>query len=213
MKSTLIILINALSFVLFLGCTDKRTKEEIFWDWFTEHQQEYFIDSVNQELYNPLTAQLEKVDPGLTFEFSPVHKNGIKELIISAAGIKETFPAVIKLVDKAPEFEKWKINAFRQRVPDNYSEIHIGSVKLSYDDIYFTYEIEADKINIALFVKDYVNNADYGNAVFLSLDHLLGEYDVETKIGGIEVLTLPEEGTDTLQHFVKLREIVDSNKK
>jgi hypothetical protein len=212
-SKTSILIILIIGLTLLYSCADRRTKEEVFWDWFADRQKDYYMDSVNTELYNQLSRQLHKVDPGLTFEFSPIHDDGSKELMISAAGIKERFPVVIKLVNKAPTFKKWKIQAFRQRVPDNYDRVNYGNLILSYDDIYFRSEKDGDKIGVEFFIKNYKDNNEYGNAIFLLLDQLLGEYDVETKIGWMENKELNETGKDTLHKFIELRKIIDDSKK
>ncbi len=199
--------------LFFCGCAEKRTKEEIFWVWFADHQEDYYMDTININLYNVLSEQLNKINEDLTFEFGPIRKDGIKELEISAAGIKASFPAVLKLVEKAPKLEKWKISAFRQRKSDNYESVEYGNLKLSYDDIYFRAEKDGKKTGIELFVRDFKNDADYNNAIFLLLDNLLGEYDVETSIGWMETKELDEAGKDTLHKFIELRQLIDDKKK
>ncbi len=119
MKLNIIVgfLITSIGLIMILGFLNKKDNEQVFWEWFVKHQNDYYSDNIDESLFDKLNVQLNKIDSNLTFEFSPIHENGIKDLIISAAGLKESFPSVIKLVDKAPKIDQWKIIAFRQRLP------------------------------------------------------------------------------------------------
>ena len=197
---------------MILGFLNKKDNNEVFWDWFVKHQNDYYSDNIDESLFDKLNIQLNKIDSNLTFEFSPIHDNGIKELIISAAGLKESFPSVIKLVDKAPKIDKWKIVAFRQRLPLDYDSVQLGDFRLSYDDIYFRYSKDSDKIGIELNIRNYNDSLEFNQSIYLLLDGLLGEYDVETKISWIERKKLEESMIDKLYKFVDLREMVDNIK-
>jgi hypothetical protein len=147
------------------------------------------------------------------FEFSPIHKDSTREFIISADGITESFPAVIKLVNVAPKFRKWKIKAFRQRNPeDSLQIVYDDSLKVAYEDIYFRYSKDSDKIGIELNIQNYKDSPDFNNAVYILLDGLIGEYDMETKISWIEIKKLEKRKIDSLYKIVELRKIVDDLK-
>jgi hypothetical protein len=103
-------------------------------------------------LFDELQKRLQEIDQNLTFEFSPINDDSIRELTISADGLKESFPSVIRLVSKAPKLSKWKINAFRQRIPgDGIKIVMNDSLKLSFDDIYFRYNVDSNKIGLELY--------------------------------------------------------------
>ena len=60
-----------------------------FWRWYEANEDELFhLDQNSNELFDRLTEAMHRVDQNLTFEFSPVLKNGSREFIISAAGNK-----------------------------------------------------------------------------------------------------------------------------
>jgi hypothetical protein len=194
---------------IFTSCRDKDVE---FWKWFSKNQTElYHFDKDQQILFNELTKKLKSIDSNLTFEFGPIHNDGIREFTISADGLKESFPNVIRLVEKAPKIPKWKIFAFRQRIPGDTIEIvYDDSLKISYKDIYFRYSFDSDKIGLELNIRNYSKEARFDNAVFILLDGLIGEYDMETKISWIERIKLDESMIDSLNNITVLREIVDN---
>ena len=99
------------------------------------------------------------------FEFSPIHSAGVREFTISADGIKQYFPIVKSLVSKAPHINKWKINAFRQRVPGEYMAIEYNkSIKISYNNIYFRYVHDSDKIALELNVENLFDSPNFKHA-------------------------------------------------
>ncbi len=201
--------------MLFNFCKTK-TKEEKFWVWFSKNNSIYYNQFLGTDstspLYQKLNTELTKVNKELTWEFSPVMENGIREITISADGIKEFFPAVESLVQAAPEISNWKINAFRQRIPGDDIRINYGDFSISYSDIFFKYADEGEKIGIELYIKDFEKNGHKQNAIYILLDGLIGEYDTETTIGWIDWKKLNESETDFLFKFYELRELVDRKK-
>ncbi len=199
--------------VLTKSCSSKNECEDV-WIWFSQNQNELYHSENNKgELFDKLQAKLRSIDSNLVFEFSPVDEKGIKEFTISADGLKESFPSVIKLVDKAPKFNKWKISAFRQRIPgDGMAIVYDDTIKVAYADIYFNYFIESNKVNLELNIRDYKVSPSLDNAIYILLDGLIGEYDMETRIGSIERNKLTT-NSDSAHQIIELRSIVDSLKK
>src|SRR5689334_14323089 len=112
-----------------------QSKEQDFWTWFQKNKDDYYHFENNQDkLFDKLNSQLNRIHNDLTFEFSPIHEDGVRELFISADGLRAAFDSVISLVDKAPEIPGWKIVAFRQRIPGDDISIHVGDVKIGYSD-------------------------------------------------------------------------------
>ena len=192
----------------------QKDKDVEFWKWFSQNQNELYHYEKNQQiLFDELTKKLKNIDSNLTFEFSPIHADSIREFTISADGLKESFPTVMRLLDKAPKMPKWKINAFRQRVPGDGIQIaYDDSLKISYDDIYFRYVKDSGKIDLELYIRNYKRKSGFDNAVFILLDALIGEYDMETRISGIDRKLLDESKPDSLHRIVELRGIVDKLK-
>ena len=192
---------------------NKESKEEKFWNWFEKNQETYYSEienlEIREEIFNELTKNLKKVNEDLVFEFSPIHENNVREFTISAEGMKELFPIVEKLIEKAPKLKNWKFNAFRQRIPGDEFEIQYGDLKISYSDIYYRSENDNGKLGIELNIKNYDDEAQTQNAIYILLDGLIGEYDVTTKIGWIEWVKLNENEMENLKPIIELRNEID----
>ncbi|MCX7747469.1 MAG: hypothetical protein N2645_11375 [Clostridia bacterium] len=166
-----------------------KSKEEKFWHWFKENEENLFYFEKDRDLvFNKLANQLEKVNRDLTFEFGPVSENGKREFVISAGGIRKSFPAVEALCEKAPGFDRWDIVKFRPR-RNPINDIGFANKSVKAEDVYYKFFKDEDpnKVGLIIFIKDYKEEEKdiWGQIGFLFLDEALGEYDVETKIGAI----------------------------
>lgn len=172
-----------------LGWTRARAREPnaAFWDWFRAHAAEVAtVQRGDEKIADRLAAELHKIDARLTFEVGV--RNTPKELIVSADGIRDAFPAVQRLVAAAPPVAGWRVIAFRPR--KKIAGIGMGGGrKLDVDDVAF--EVlgqHAGTIDVRLYAPG-IGGADDNAAKqigYLLLDAVLGEYDVETKLAGID---------------------------
>ncbi|HNN76080.1 MAG TPA: hypothetical protein PKN93_15600 [Leptospiraceae bacterium] len=194
-----------------LSCLSADPKTR-FWNWFRKRSQEYLaLDESNRDrLFDQLAPQLRTVHPNLTFEFGPPSTNGPRDLIISADGIQEAFPAVRDLVSVAPYLPGWKVIAFRQPHPG--LEIHYNSARIRPGETLFTSMKHGDKVDVILYVKGYKSTADFETAGYLLLDSELGEFDVETYLGGIDFTSLELAPGDALP-LTRLAETIKSLKR
>lgn len=184
------------------------TPEQAFWKWFVDHEEEVMNFEADQEkVFARLAAQLRKIDPNLTFEFGP--RGETRELVISADGIRTAFPSVSALVAAAPKLPRWHLTAFRPRRPVGGS-IEISGKRIHCQDIQFALMSDGKNAGIQLFIPGYAE----GDSVFkqigyLFLDEALGEYDVETKLGPIQMFA-PEAKTEGERYpFSQLAEKFD----
>lgn len=165
------------------------SKYKKFWKWFEAHEHEIFNFEADQErVFDKLADHLQHVHRNLVFEFSSI-TDGMREFIISAGGIKEAFPAVTALVRESPPLPRWKIIAFRQR--HEIPSIQCGDINLNHDAVFFDYAEHGNRIDITVFLPGIVNSTPerltaLKTVGYLFLDAAVGEYDVETKIAGIE---------------------------
>ncbi len=192
---------------------NNKSPEKIFWEWFESKSAEFYhLESMQDAMLDEMARQLKKSDSGLTFQFGPIDEVSKKrELVISADGISSVIPVVIRLVDSAPSMEKWNVKAFRQRVDDS-PVLQLGEAKLTENDVYFEDIDEGDKTGLKLYIRGYDGSNDYGSAVFIMLDWLLGEYDVMTRVGSIEFKILNEEDKSDLKSVKELPKLIDSKK-
>jgi hypothetical protein len=182
--SGVLIIMSVLSFTKAFASSP----EEKFWKWFVQNQDMLFEFEKDQEnIFYRLAAEMKKVHPDLTFEFSPVFENEKREFVISAGGIKKAFPAVETLFDSAPRLSKWKFIKFRpRRKPLN--DLNFGGKSITASEVHYKMYDDQEKVGLIVFLDGY-NDAEldiYGNIGYLFLDQALGEYDIEMKVGFIE---------------------------
>jgi hypothetical protein len=166
------------------------SKEMIFWKWFEQNQDKLFNFEQNQnEIFKELTIQLHKIDNNLTFEFGPKINNK-RDFVISADGIRKSFPSVEFLYNAKPELDKWNIIKFRPK-REVVNELNYDNLKLKPEDVYYIIDKDNDKIGLSFYIRNYDGNDNrFLSCVFLFLDEAIGEYDVETKAGFIECYSL-----------------------
>jgi hypothetical protein len=164
-----------------------------FWKWFIEHEGELSSFDPNQEaererIFDGLALELQKVDPNLAFEFGPNESK--REFVISAAGIRSAFPAVVSLAAAAPTLERWKVIAFRPRRPPTAVKFRDKCVDAR--EVLFTLLDNGSMAGISLFIPGLGKDGGDGDLKvigYLLLDEALGEYDVETRLGLVEMLS------------------------
>ena len=182
----------------------KKSKEEKFWEWFCKNSAEIFDFEKDQEaIFDKIQAELGKIDVNLTFEISS-KKDSKRDFILSADGILSLFPVVEALFSAKPALPEWNFVKFRPRRAIGNS-IRLGNIELFPRDVRFLLvdedDDENDKIGIVLFLRGFDGSALFNQIGFLFLDECLGEFDVETKVGGISF-----KGFDS-EHFEKSKPI------
>lgn len=163
------------------------TSEQAFWKWFVAHEDELLdFEADRERVFDLLHERLIEVHPDLVFEFGP--RANRREFVISAGGLKSAFPAVTSLVAAAPKLDRWRITGFRpRRTPLN--QVKIGEVCIDPADVEFSLLTDDSTIGLRLFIPGFrEENKAMKHIAYLMLDEALGEYDVETKIGGIQML-------------------------
>ncbi|EFM08809.1 hypothetical protein PaecuDRAFT_4274 [Paenibacillus curdlanolyticus YK9] len=239
MKKIVVVFCLISSLLFIIGCTSNRETEKIasetklekeevrpenveikldekklaaFWRWVSEHEDKiynYDRDPDNEATRIQLSSKLESFDPDLTFMIGPL-REGKRDFIISADGILTAFPYVKRIVEKASGVDKLNVIAFRPRT--EITEVKYRNITLKSEQVYFRWEEEeGGKIGIETFVSG-VNemNDDIESALFLLMDNAIGEYEVETRVGGISYNLYKEKEKDLLP-FHQFRTIVDEN--
>jgi hypothetical protein len=188
------------------------SSEKRFWLWFTNHASEISaIQTGTEPILDQLEIALKQVHPSLTFEIG-LKTNDQCELVLSANGAKIAFPAVKSLVATAPPLAGWIITAFRQPQERPY-KVQYEGFELSPDEIWFSMTPDGKLISLTLYIRGLTpgNENRAAGAAFILLDHVLGEYDVETKIGAIQRLPLPNDPErQGLRPLSKLRALISS---
>jgi hypothetical protein len=185
-----------------------KTREQVFWSWFTKNESSLFDFKEAQEpIFEALRAQLEKVCPDLTFELSSII-DGKRGFIVSAEGLKSAFPAVEQLVNLAPSLPRWHFLKFRQR-RNPIHDLKIGNRIVQAGDVAITMTRHHDNVDLSVFIPGVEDEAALAQLGFLFLDQALGEYDVTMKVGAIEFSPKPERDDSSRFPLTKLPERFD----
>lgn len=162
--------------------------EETFWKWFQKNENMlFYFESDQERIFNELASQMNKINGDLTFEFGPIETTGKREFVISAGGIKSSFPFVESLYSTAPTLKNWVFIKYRPR-RNPLNDLEYGGVSVSVDEVYYKMFKDNEKVGIIVFINGYNEQQKdiYGNIGYLFLDEALGEYDIETQVGFIE---------------------------
>lgn len=181
------------------------SKEELFWKWFTASSRQLMaVKTAREPICDELHRRLKSIEKNLVFLFGPV-KDGRREFIVSADGIRAAFPAVQALVAAAPDVPGWKIIAFRPAT-GVFGGLDFGGRRFTQDDFWFTAHLgigpRGPGIGLTIYVRGLTKQKDDPalSAAFIMLDHALGEYVVETKLGALSFEQLP---VDPLGHGLR----------
>ncbi len=167
--------------------------DAVFWQWFEGNARRLAAaQRPSEQLLDEVQRELQKAEPGLAFEIGYEGPRAPRMLVVSADGARERFAAVKRLVGAAPrKVPGWQVVAFRQRKPG--LEVAYQGVRLHPRDVWFSSERVGGAVNVLVHVRESGSHPlpAVQGAVLLLLDSTLGEYDVETRVEGIEIRPLP----------------------
>jgi hypothetical protein len=176
----------------------KKTAQEEFWHWFIQREAELFdfdaaLETERERIFDQLASKLQKVHPDLAFEFGPPQAK--REFVVSAGGINSAFPAVISLVDAAPPLARWQVTAFRPRRA-HVNIVELAGKRVDPSEVQFSLLDNGKTAGIYLFIPGFrEEDVDWKQIGYLMLDEALGEYDVESRLGLIEMFS-PDQRTE-----------------
>lgn len=172
-----------------------------FWHWFGENAAA--AGALNHKLQNgdnpeellqPLFNALQRFDGGLSLLVGYTD-SGDSELIISADGVSSRFPSVTRLVAAAPVIPGWRITAFKPRI-DVSTNIEVNGRNVGTSTATFMSNFDSVRkhlnIEVTLPWLGPMPEDIQAQITFLLLDNLLGEFDVATLIGHVEVTMCAE---------------------
>jgi hypothetical protein len=205
MKTGHILLVVIMSFFGLFGCRAKSSPETDFWNWFRQNESMLFdFENDRDRAFDLLASEMHKIHPSLTFEFGP-KQGDRRDFVISADGIREAFPKVESLYAAAPSMARWKIIKFRPRREP--MDIDYAGISVKADAIRVLLRREGPRAGITVLIPgcNQEQNKTYMGIAFLMLDQALGEYDVETRVGTINVNDLPQNaaGSSSLKDLPK----------
>ena len=167
-----------------------------FWRWFARNADRIAAEvralRQDEQASGLTTAEmarrLQKIHPSLTHEIGSDADWPI-ELIISADGDLEGFPAVTRTVGAAPALPGFQFTAFRKRVGPEFMLGMFGH-EIRFRQVRYESWPEDDRLGVRLHIAvEGLEDDELDAMAFILLDMALGEYDVATGLGGIEVAT------------------------
>lgn len=162
-----------------------------FWHWFVQNENTlYEFEDNIESVFDAIAVELVKVDENVTFEISSPDEAGRRHFVITAEGIRSSFPAVEQLVNTAPQLSRWTFVKYRQRAVE-LSIVEFDGMRIDPSDVHcvIVKDENPSKVGILLFFDGYNEKQRnvFGNIGYLILDQALGEYVVEMSVGVIEI--------------------------
>ncbi|MCK4635602.1 MAG: hypothetical protein KAT32_01965 [Candidatus Moranbacteria bacterium] len=165
-------------------------KEKRFWKYFQKNEEKiYNFEKDQGKIFDELSIELHKIDNNLTFEFGSI-RNNRRNFVISADGIKSAFISVEKLHKQTPKLKLFNVIKFRPRRKE-LSNIEIANTKIKASEVKYILlfkDENPNKVGILLLFKNYKDESRklFIQVGFLFLDEALGEFNVITKVGGVD---------------------------
>lgn len=189
--------------------------ENEFWNWFTSNKKklEMFIDSDHSDysIYELLTKKMRAYNNEIVPELTKTEDNKYV-LIITPDGIKAGIEPTKALAAAKPAIDHWIIKKFRQ--PCDEITLELNGLTYLSSDIEIIPQIDQEKevVNIDVFIKNMDRDPKkYQHLSFLYLDHILGEFNMLTKVGYIEFHHIDEDKRiDNSLTLLQLRELITS---
>ncbi len=163
-----------------------------FWSLFRERAADLSrATSADAAVFEELLGKLQEVEPGLFLEFSANQPEC--ELVITADGNRELFPAARAAVAQAPRLAGWTLQALKPRLGMPATAAWEG-ITVEIDDVVFEpLQSGDDGQGLRMYVTG-LEPADVDaahNALLRALDHALGEERFALGVQFTEVLPTP----------------------
>ncbi|MBY0487991.1 MAG: hypothetical protein K2P85_12520 [Flavobacteriaceae bacterium] len=197
-----------------------------FWNWFQKNEQT-ITKAVNQyDLQAPAIIVLHKKLKSISLRLHYLlkvtkNKNKKSTIVFSANGYRKLFGKVNALVNQAPELKSWQAEAFIKPTKDleMYKQgldepLKFPDFEIKVSDLYFSiqdYNIEKKKLKIIIYYKSYryhYDNDFLDEAIYIILQHLIGEITLRKNITFLELAQLPDNPKNLIQ-LIQIQEYID----
>ena len=171
----------------------------LFWDWFEKNAGQLWTsiaEATSPEELEPALIQfieaLHRYDDRLSILIG-ANIDGIHEVIVTAEGSADAFQSVFELIRCAPEAPGWKFIPLKPRFGevDLIDTVQHQGCELRLEDVRFAMADGDELLSLAIIVDDFTEETGpiYEFIAINMIESLIGEYDLATKIGGIELFT------------------------
>ena len=168
-----------------------------FWSWWVEARSDLEHAARGRDASDELAARIAErvaaIHAELEWELGPGAAKA-HSLCVTAAGKPEAREAAARWLIAAPDDPGWEFHRARPAVPSAHTALALGSGRLSVADVRFRLEEHPDDDLVDVTVDERslrsLAPGDRPIAMFLVLDHLLGEENVERFVGEIDMRPL-----------------------
>lgn len=193
-------------------------KIDTFWAAFNIDKDELVPDN-NPEYptfaLNWVADNLKPIDGNISWEIGPGSEGNPAIFTITAESYRELRPVITTLIEKAPVFDNWKFQKYREALPAGIVNQALESKGVApIPNFNATCEVEeGNKIDITISSANFKSEnamGDLGSA-FLLIEAVLGEENLEKWVGIVQ--TKPSEtGTETSQAASNLAKTFEDKK-
>jgi hypothetical protein len=174
---------------------------DAWWSEFaskTEQLQAHFSRQASWDLPEWMATHLERIQPGLMWEFGPGVCEEGHRLVITPESKRHLRPLVTTILARAPRIAGWEFYPYR--LPESLELARISvNARVGYDISDFQVQVrlgENNRIDVCFFSPNIesVEDKQARHAAFVATESLLGEQCLDRWIGAIEVAPLPSTG-------------------
>lgn len=185
-----------------------------FWNWFEQHQQEFFQlvsckGNIEEGFFDLLSIELDALKEGIFFLAGMKNEKTV-ELIFTPDGAIKNVAFVELLVEAAPKLPNWSFTGLKPAIDINDLSIQMGNYEFNNANLSFyanTHDYYPDEVDIVVVHQDF-NEDDAPmiiNGVFIFLDNYLGELNSLVAIDNVSVVG-QESAEEKLIPISKLRD-------
>jgi len=171
----------------YLPTAPVRSPEGEFWAWFVANERRVWnLRRDPDAVTDALITRMHRVNTALAFDIGPTYGSR-REFVVTAAGDRSAFPAVIRLASAAPPLRRWTVTAFRPRREIAGELVMICGDRLRLEEVRFAASRIGDKLYVKLFIPGYrwVPMDEFSHVGGFLLSLAVGEFDAATRLGGV----------------------------
>lgn len=171
-----------------------------FWAWWPgvapAFASSFSTGAPSDELIEQMNDHVKAIDDRLDWEFGP-GTSSAHHLCLSGRGDPELRVVAERWVERAPAPDAtWAFHGARQAHPGGGLKLTIGGVDVALDDLCFELEVDDDRglVDVLAWHPAFAEVADERlrrQIVFIGLDTLLGEDELERWLGRLSVADAP----------------------
>ncbi|MEP6804921.1 MAG: DUF695 domain-containing protein [Flavobacterium sp.] len=168
-----------------------------FWDWFLQHEKDFFKivknrENIEQDFFNKMAPKLNEIQSGFYF-LTGMYNDDTAELIFTPEGVIKNIFFVEELVKAAPKIEGWKFTALKPATDMTGFGIKMEEFEFNKENIKFysnNHKEYSDKIDLTIVYDDFVEEQRrlITNGIYIFLDNFLGELDSLTIIDHLSIV-------------------------